>query len=414
MKKKIVLLSSLLIAVALLMGVTSCKKSSSPPVFGLSTLVAQLAGGSIDMNGATPPTNVPSSPIIVANFTVNVLATSVTSSTVTLVRNYDGASIPLTVTVAGSLITITPQAGLGNGTLYQLTFKAGITSTDNQTLGAFNRTFTTIGTFVPDGMVAYYNFDNNVNDQMGTYNPSTGGIIDLTYVASYKTSMGQAGSFNGTTTLVEIPNGDLMENTNSFTLAFWVKADSTKHGQFVMGLAGWYGFQFEIAGDYSSCKLAAQYKYADGTSGSEDLWFPADGNLGWQGWTFCKNLTTQGGLPFLIANKWAYITCRYNADTKVGTMYINGDKMKEQDFNLWPAGDPKTTVTGLKYNGVTGGNTFVFGFIQDRVNPSIPDAWAQYSDPANNHFKGQLDNVRVFHKALTEQEIGLMYNSEKP
>ena len=187
-----------------------------------------------------------------------------------------------------------------------------------------------------------------------------------------------------------------------------------------MGLAAWYGFQFEIAGDYSSCKLAAQYNYGDGTSGSEDLWFngaatnSTKDNGGWQGWTFCKDLTNSGGVKALFANKWAYITCVYNSSTKVGTMYINGEKMKSQDFNLWPAGDKKLGVTGLKFAGNATNNAFVFGFIQDKTDPTITDSWAAYSDPANNHFKGMLDDVRIFHKPLTDTEIQLMYNSEKP
>jgi len=274
------------------------------------------------------------------------------------------------------------------------------------------RTFTTLGTFVPTGVVAHWAFEDNANDLAGSYSPSASGIIGITYTASHNATAGKAATFNGTTSLIEIPNGDALMNTASFTLSFWVNADSTKHGQFVMGLAGWNGFQFEIGGDFGSCKLAAQYEFAAGTSSSEDLWFPANGNLGWQGWTFCRDLTGSGGLQFLIASKWAHVVCRYNATTKVGTMYINGTKMKE-DFNLWPEGDPKTTVVGLKYVGNAANNVLAFGFIQDKNNPTITDSWADYNDPNNNHFKGQLDDVMIFHKALTETEILLMYNSEK-
>ena len=32
----------------------------------------------------------------------------------------------------------------------------------------------------------------------------------------------------------------------------------------------------------------------------------------------------------------------------------------------------------------------------------------------SNHFKGMLDDVRIFHVALTETEVQLLYNSEKP
>jgi hypothetical protein len=410
MKKKNVITGIALVALALIMGLSACKKKSDTIVFSVSSMTA----GGININGANPPNTVPANaPSIIIGFTMDLNASSVTADKFSLVRNYDNAVIPLTFSVHGSAITITLSQGLGNGALYQFSVKSGISSSDGQSVGAFNRSFTTIGNFIPDGMFAYWTFENNVNDQVGTFNPGTGGIIDLTYVNSYKAAAGMAGSFNGSTTLVEIPNGDQLDNTNDFTLAFWVMADSSKHGQFVMGLAGWFGFQFEIAGDYGSCKLAAQYRFADNTSGSEDLWFPADGNLGWQGWTFCRDLRPTG-LKFLMAAKWAHVVCRYNSANKVGTMYINGEKMKEQDFNLWPVGDPKTTVTGLKYAGNPGNNTFVFGFIQDKTDPTIADAWAQYSDPANNHFKGLLDDVMIFHKALTEQEIQLMYASFKP
>jgi len=411
MKKQIVILSSLLIAVALMFGVISCKKSSTTTTFGLSSLKA----GAVDMNGATPPSNVSNTPTIVAGFSVDVNASTVTQARITLVRDYDQASIALTITVSGSNITIVPQVDLGNGALYKLSFLGGIQSSDGQVLPAFNRAFTTVGTFVPSGMIAYWNFENNANDQVGSYSPTAAGIIDLTYVDSYSTAAGKAASFNGTTTLIEIPNGDVLENTNDFTIAFWVKPDSTKHGQFVMGLAGWYGFQFEIASDYTWCKLAAQYR-TDTSSASQDLWFPGDGqtkdNGGWKGWTFCRDLRLLGGVQGLLANKWAYVVCRFTAATKIATMYINGDKEKEQDYNLYDP--PMTEAQGLKYHGNAGNNSFVFGFIQDKVDPTITDSWADYTNPANSHFKGLLDNVRVFHKSLTEQEIQLMYASEKP
>ncbi|MCX6246198.1 MAG: Ig-like domain-containing protein [Bacteroidetes bacterium] len=413
MKRKNLFLSLALVSLALIIGFSACKKKTDTITFAVSSITA----GGVNINGATVPNNVPANTTsIVVGFTLAVNPLSATSDKISLVRGYDTTAIPLTITVVGSTITLGIAEGLGNGSLYQLSFKAGISSTDGEVVGAFNRSFTTIGNFIPDGMIAYWTFENNADDQVGSFNPAAGGIIDLSYADSYKASQGKAGSFNGTTTLVEIPNGDQLDNTDSFTLSFWVKSDSSKHGQFVMGLAGWYGFQFEISGDFKSCKLAAQYKFTGppAGTGSEDLWFPADGNLGWQGWTFCRDLTSAGGLPFVIASKWANIVCRYNAATKVGTMYINGQKEKEQDFNLWPAGDPKTTVTGLECDPTVTNKTFVFGFIQDKVDPKITDSWADYNVTTNNHFKGLLDDVMFFHKALTEQEITLMYNSFKP
>ena len=93
-------------------------------------------------------------------------------------------------------------------------------------------------------------------------------------------------------------------------------------------------------------------------------------------------------------------------------MYINGQKMKEQDFNLYPV--PLLNATGLKFAGNAANNSFVFGFIQDKVSPTIPDSWADYSNPANGHFKGLLDDVAIYHSVLTPALITLMYNSGKP
>ena len=411
MKKQILTLNVLLLAMVMLIGGVSCKKSSTTATtFGLSAMMC----GTINMNGATSPNNIPTNPTIVATFTVAVNAASVLNA-VTLIRSYDNASIAVTATVAGNTITIVPVSALGNGTLCSLNLAGTITSTDGQALGVITRTFTTIGTFIPDGMVAYYTFENTASDIMGNYNPKAGGVIGLTYAPSFSTAAGQAAKFDGATSLIEIPNGDALMLANDFTIEFWIKADSTKHGQFCMGLAGWYGFQFEIAGDYTWCKLAAQYKCGT-TSASQDLWFPGDGktkdNGGWKGWTYCKDLTGSGGVKYYLASTWCNVVCRFTSSTKIATMYFNGVKMKEQDYNLYDA--PMPDATGLIYNGAAGNNTFVFGFIQDYNNPTIPDSWSDYTVPTNNHFKGLLDNVRIWHKSLTEQEIQMMYASEKP
>jgi hypothetical protein len=98
-------------------------------------------------------------------------------------------------------------------------------------------------------------------------------------------------------------------------------------------------------------------------------------------------------------------------------MYINGEKMKAFDFDLWPDGDAKRGVVGLKYGGVAPEvvNELAFGFIQSRAGTLWDgEPWGGYDFPGANHFGGWLDDVRVFHKVLSETEISLMYASEKP
>ncbi|MCX6233614.1 MAG: Ig-like domain-containing protein [Bacteroidetes bacterium] len=422
MKKKIVLFSSLIIALVLLIGVNSCKKDETV-TFALSS----LKSGIIDMNSATPPSNVPTNPTIEAVFSLDVDATTANATKITLEQDYDATAINLTITVSGAKITIVPDQSLGNGALYKLSFKAGIKATDGQSLPAFDRTFTTEGTFVPAGVYAYWNFNDTPNEQVAGTAPI--GNVNLTYADSYTATAGKCARFDGTTTIVEFANGDLLMNTADFTLSFWVKAVSAGHvdaggnpkGHFVMGLGAFHGFQFEITADYSWCKLAAQYELADGTTAAEDLWFPGDGqtweNGGWQGWTFCKDLTASGGVAALIKDTWAHVVCTYESATRLATMYINGEKMKQFDFNLWPDGDVKRGVVGLLYGGVAPEvvNELAFGFIQSRAGTLWDtEPWGGYDFPTSNHFGGYLDDVRIFHKTLTPTEISLMYNSEKP
>jgi hypothetical protein len=411
MKRKHAIFSFLIAALLTSVMVQSCKEDEPLPL-ALESLVA----GTIDLNGATSPTNVPVMPTIVATFNVSVDPATATATNITMVQDYDDAAITLNIAVNDKVITITPTADLGPGTLYQLNFGAGLMSTDGKPLEAVQRTFTTEGTFAPSGAVAYWSFEDNANDVIGAYDPVASDIIDITYTASRNTAAGKAATFNGTTSIIEVPNGDDLMNTN-FSLAFWVKTNSvgkTSGGHFVMGLAGWNGFQFEIFGGYDGAKLACQYQLATTGTEAEDMWFPALADLSFSGWTYAKSLTVTE-MVALLKDKWLHVVFSYDAPTKVATLYYNGEKMKSFDFNLFPATNPKKGAIGPKFSATAVGTNLAFGFIQGRNNRTILDTWADYAHAdANGHFKGQLDDIRIWHKSLKANEVLLMYNSEKP
>jgi hypothetical protein len=415
MKKQIFAISSLLISAALLIGVISCKKDEEKVTFVLSGLSA----GAINLNGATPPTDVPVDASITASFSVAVKASTATSANITLTRIYDQASIDLTITVSGSTVTINPTDNLGNGAMFELSV-SGLQSTDDQSLAAFTRSFTTIGTFVPAGQIAHWGFEDNANDDVGTYNPSATGVVDITYVDSRNAAAGKAASFNGTTSIIEIPNGDLLIDTDDFTISFWVKTNSADKtsGHFVIGLGAFYGIQFEIFGAYDGAKFAIQYELEDGSTTAEDMWFPANAqdntNGGWQGWDDAKAITSDEMIA-MLKDTWLHVVYTYNSAEKQGILYYNGEKMKSFDFDLWPDGDPKRTVVGLKYGGVEPDvvNELAFGFIQSRAGTMWDnETWGGYDFPEANHFKGLLDDIRIYNSILTAQEVSLMYASE--
>lgn len=417
--KKSLLFQSVLLVLFTFLAFQACKDEKT---YELDSLVANA----IDLNGANSATGVDGKADIVATFSQDIDAATANNTNITLTRDYDNADIALAVTVSGKVVTINPSEDLGSGTLYKLSFKTGMKYSDGTAVEAFERTFTTAGNFAPSGVIAHWNFEDNANDVVGNFDPSAS--VAITYTASRNAAAGKAATFDGDASIIEIPGADQLMNTNDFSMAFWVKPNSSGHvnadgnpaGHFVMGLSAFKGFQFEITSDYSWCKLACSYKLADGTAAAEDLWFPGDGktfaNGGWQGWDFCKDLTGSGGVAALLQDKWAHVVCVYNSTSKQGIMYINGEKMKSFDFDLWPDGDVKRGVTGLKYNGTAPEvvNELAFGFIQSRAGLLWDtEPWGGYDFPTSNHFKGQLDDIRVWHKVLTGDEILLLYNSEK-
>jgi len=409
MKGKNVFLSLLFATLLISVVFHSCKKDPLPP--SLSSLMA----GTIDLNGATSPANVPVMPTITATFNVPVDPATVTAANITLTQDYDDAPITLDLALDDKVITITPTADLGTGTLYLLDFTSGLKSTDGLALTSVQRTFTTEGAFSPSGAIAHFTFEDNANDIIGAYDPLTADIIDITYTASRNAAAGKAATFNGTTSIIEVPNGDDLMNT-TFSMGYWIKTNSAgkTNAHFVMGLAAWYGFYIEIFGGYDGTQIKLQFQQANQTISSDDaMWFPALADVSFSGWTYAKSLTI-AEMTALLKDTWLHVVFTFDGPTKVATLYYNGVKMKSFDFNLYPDIHVLKGAIGPKYAGLPVGNNLALGFIQGRNNRIVTDDWANYADPANSHFKGQLDDIRFWHKTITASEVLLMYNSEKP
>lgn len=378
--------------------------------------IASLMGGSKDLNGAASATQVPVDAALTATFNTDVDASTATSSNITLKRTFDNGMVDLDIKVSGKTVTITPVDGLSGGVQYIMNVTTGLKSASGVAISALERSFTTAGTFAPDGALAHWTFENNGNDVVGDYDAASSDIVDITYVTGRNANAGMAASFNGTTSIIEIADGIDFTNTADFALSLWVKPDSAAHhgGNFVLGLSGFNGFQFEL--NKNDGKLAAQYALADGSTASDDTWIDGRGVFGegqWPGFTYSKDYTSQGGFAAVVQQKWTHFVIMYNGTTKVGSAYINGELAKSFDFNKWPAGDVKRGVTGMKYKSQEGvGSKLALGFFTDRSTT----AWdfAMYSNPDHKHYSGLMDDVRIYHKVLTDKEIEVMYNSEKP
>ncbi|HEX5172072.1 MAG TPA: Ig-like domain-containing protein, partial [Cyclobacteriaceae bacterium] len=102
----------------------SCSDDDGPSNLQLSALTA----GSIDLNGATSPDNVPADAAFTATFNTDLDPATVTNDNVKLTREYDNTVMDVTLSPSGKTITITPDEALGSGTLYILSFGTGLQS----------------------------------------------------------------------------------------------------------------------------------------------------------------------------------------------------------------------------------------------------------------------------------------------
>lgn len=413
--------------------VTSCKKDPEFIMVGTikadGTSFSSNSTVSSDLNGATTAKDVALNSKITITFDKAVDGTSVNTSTVKISEGT--TDLAGTVSAAGSTITVTPTAIFKRGTLYTLSIN-GVKAVDGGMFTAISRTFTTEGkasVVVPNvaNQIAYFSFDGLTTDITNTYVTRPG--VAITYGTDRFGQKNSTATFDGDKSIIEVLDADKMMKNQSLTLSFWMKTNSVGHvdaagnpaAHFVMGLAAFRGFQFEVPNNYNSCKLAMSYELADGKFTSEDLWFPGDGknkdNGGWRGWDFVADLTGSGGVSALIKDKWVHVLCTYNATTRKGTMFLNGELMKSQDFNLWPAADAKLTVKGVAYAAVPAEfeNILAFGFIKS-VNSALwsTEPWGSYALPTSNHFKGDLDDIRVFKVGFAPADAKALYTAEKP
>ena len=407
----------------------------APDQLTISTITAtgtDLQSGeqtTVDLNAATAATGVPLDPAIAITFNKAVDESSITAGNVTLSEGTSNVNIDMVT--SNDMVTITPQEDLARGTQYTLTLSGAIQAEDGGVFTTETRTFTTAGIkdVVPpqaENMVAYWKFDGDATDAVGDYDASE--EVAIEYAEDRFGQIGSTAQFDGDESIIEIPNGDALIDTDNFTISFWVKTNTEDHvnaegnpiGHFVLGLGAFMGIQFEIADDYHSAKFAISYELEDGTAVSEDMWFPADATDnttgGWQGWTFANSVSPEQ-MEMWLKDNWLHVVYTYDASEKVGSLYYDGDLMKSFDFDLWPDDAPKRTVVGLMYRGMPPEvvNELAFGFIHSREGTLWDtEPWGSYDLPTSKHFKGWLDDVRIFHAALTQEEVEQLHEDETP
>lgn len=222
---------------------------------------------------------------------------------------------------------------------------AGNTTTTN----AVTVTVSNSGTGL--GLVAAYNFNEGagtaINDLSG--NGNLGNIFQATWYTTGK--YGKALAFDGSNDYVSVADSSSLDLTNRMTLEAWVRPTAN---------SGWRTVMLKENGNELAYGL-----YARENTNRASGWLRINPSSSSQS----VATSTQNALPL---NAWSHLALTY--DGSVMRIYVNGVQRATKNMS----GNMFTSSGPLKF----GGNAI----------------WSEY-------FAGQLDEIRIYNRALTASEI---------
>jgi serine/threonine protein kinase len=203
-----------------------------------------------------------------------------------------------------------------------------------------------------NGLVAYYPFNGNANDAVGTNN---GTVYGATLTTDRFGLTNTAYRFNGTS-WVQLPDGILPVAALEFTLSVWVLADSRPYTK--MGIVGQTSRKGECGISTEGCGVKLQY------SGFQNIF---------------TNL--------MFTNKWSQIVETYRQGQYV-QLWVNGSLIQS---NAIP--------DEIMYHEPT-----------FPLNSSIGNY--DFAPAPYYGFKGAIDDVRIYNRALSSAEVQRLYAYE--
>jgi hypothetical protein len=221
-----------------------------------------------------------------------------------------------------------------------------------------SRDATVSGTMgISDRCVALYNFHSDATDLTGNY---TGTETNITYASG---NYGQAAVFNGSSSKIDLPNlGTSVSGSNARTVSLWVNLDHYPSAGEVLSSA----FSMGTASSNASFIISLTTTGAVRVSGYNNDW-----------------ITTET----ISTNTWANIVAVYRGgafETSANSdIYIDGN---------------------LATKTHTGGSTGSLNTTNSNYSIGNYDVLSLY------YFDGSIDQVRLFNRAITPEEVTSLYN----
>jgi subtilisin-like proprotein convertase family protein len=234
---------------------------------------------------------------------------------------------------------------------------------------SFQMSYAQVPSYVPsNGLQSYWPFNGNANDQsVNAFNGVVNGAISTTDRLSNNNS---AYSFNGTNS-IRIPHNNVF-NSYPLTLSAWIQTDAgfTSGGGDIISkyiTASWNGWELnlEIINNNSARIIPSYLRSAS----------PCNGVI--EGYAICNNPTGMNHVGNLNNRNWHHLVFRIDANG--GVLYVNGQQVSQQ---IW-IGSPGRCTNSTQITIGQG-------------------------------FKGKIDDVGIWNRALTQSEIQQLYTACSP
>jgi hypothetical protein len=222
------------------------------------------------------------------------------------------------------------------------------------------------------GLVAYYCFDdiNNLSKDCSSNGNNGKAEGSVTSVTGYKGMAAQFGGFKNPAD-IHIPNSNSLKFSKDFSVAYAVKITGFD------GMDGWgnyasSGVHAVFAKMFPYENLGIVFLLGGNSEGNISLWTPTNGNTS----------SIEGVAPNSGVNKWVHFTYVFSNTQHTLKLYANGVLIASK--------------TGFSYD-FTGMNTKDIYLGNQSYNGWFP-------------LNGNLDEVRIYNRALSNTEINSLYN----
>ncbi|HEY4788333.1 MAG TPA: LamG-like jellyroll fold domain-containing protein [Bacteroidales bacterium] len=247
-------------------------------------------------------------------------------------------------------------------------------------------------------LVAYFPFDGNGNEKLT-------GLVPTTTTSKVKFVTGQKGqAYQGDSLaymLYNLPSTSALTNLRGFTYSCWVKAPQVPTAVAPVPVF----FQINGGSDVNWGNFNLTQDRSNADSLNLKLVMYDDNAPSW------KTQFIGFSSPSLPASTWMYLTLSYDSASSKFNVYVKGQKIVFKDTMVTNRYGDAPTSGGLPLGSLA---------FKNATQATIGTWWdlatggttVQQQNPWMGYFKGEMDELRIYNRALTDAEVLTLYQDE--